>query len=152
VLAVVAHYRTAPDACDLVAAVLARHPAASRAEPGHLPFEASRSIHDPGRFVLDEACTSEDASQAHRNSPHSAQNAGRVREGYDFVAWASASAEKLWRETEDRLPDALAAMDAGTLLGARYELYEFSQDKQDEKRFTASRLHTATSRISHNAP
>jgi quinol monooxygenase YgiN len=74
-LAVVAHYRTAPDAGDLVAAVLARHPAASRAEPGHLPFEASRSIHDPGRFVLDEPCTSEDASQAHRHSPHSAQNA-----------------------------------------------------------------------------
>ena len=35
----------------------------------------------------------------------------------DFVAWASASAEKLWKETEDRLPGALAAMDAGTLLG-----------------------------------
>jgi hypothetical protein len=32
------------------------------------------------------------------------------------VAWASASAEKLWKETKDRLPDALAAMDAGTLL------------------------------------
>jgi hypothetical protein len=33
----------------------------------------------------------------------------------NFVGWASASAEKLWKETEDRLPDALAAMDAGTL-------------------------------------
>lgn len=32
------------------------------------------------------------------------------------MAWASASAEKLWKETEDRLPDALAALDAGTLL------------------------------------
>ena len=32
------------------------------------------------------------------------------------MAWASASAEKLWKETEDR-PDALAAMDAGTLFG-----------------------------------
>ena len=31
------------------------------------------------------------------------------------MAWASASAERLWKETEDRLPDALAAMDAGTL-------------------------------------
>ena len=35
----------------------------------------------------------------------------------DFVAWAPASAEKLWKETEDRMPDALAAMDAGTLFG-----------------------------------
>ena len=33
----------------------------------------------------------------------------------NFVAWASASAERLWKETEDRLPGALAAMDAGTL-------------------------------------
>ncbi len=35
----------------------------------------------------------------------------------NFVAWASASVEKLWKETEDRLPDALASMDAGTLFG-----------------------------------
>lgn len=35
----------------------------------------------------------------------------------NFVPWASASVERLWKETEDKLPDALAAMDAGTLLG-----------------------------------
>ena len=35
----------------------------------------------------------------------------------NFVAWASASVERLWKETEDGLPDALAAMDAGTLFG-----------------------------------
>ena len=35
----------------------------------------------------------------------------------NFVAWASASVERLWKETEDKLPDALAAMDAGTLFG-----------------------------------
>ena len=33
----------------------------------------------------------------------------------NFVAWASASVERLWKETEDRLQDALAATDAGTL-------------------------------------
>jgi hypothetical protein len=33
----------------------------------------------------------------------------------NFVAWASASVERLWKRTEDRLPDALAAMDTGTL-------------------------------------
>jgi quinol monooxygenase YgiN len=59
-LAVVAHYRTAPAAGDFVAPVLARHAAASRAEPGCLPSEASTSIDDPGRFVLYEACTSKD--------------------------------------------------------------------------------------------
>lgn len=35
----------------------------------------------------------------------------------NFVAWASASVERLWKETEDGLRDALAAMDAGTLFG-----------------------------------
>jgi hypothetical protein len=36
----------------------------------------------------------------------------------NFVAYASASAERLWKETEDKLPDALAAVDDGTLLGS----------------------------------
>jgi Protein of unknown function (DUF4238) len=35
----------------------------------------------------------------------------------NFVAWGSASVERLWKKIEDRLPDALAAMDAGTLFG-----------------------------------
>jgi hypothetical protein len=36
----------------------------------------------------------------------------------NFVAYASASAERLWKETEDKLPDALAAVDDGTLLSS----------------------------------
>jgi len=35
----------------------------------------------------------------------------------NFVASASASVERPRKETEDRLPDALAAMDTGTLFG-----------------------------------
>jgi hypothetical protein len=35
----------------------------------------------------------------------------------NFVAWASGSVERLWKETEDRLPDAMTAMDTGTLSG-----------------------------------
>jgi quinol monooxygenase YgiN len=77
-LAVAAHHRTAPHAGDFAAAAPARHPAASRAEPGHLPSEASTSIHDPGRFVLYKACTSQDVFQAHRTSTHFAQNAGHA--------------------------------------------------------------------------
>jgi hypothetical protein len=42
---------------------------------------------------------------------------GGCAKANNFVAWASASVERLWKETEDRLPDALAAMDAGTLFG-----------------------------------
>jgi hypothetical protein len=47
-----------------------------------------------------------------RHQPVGADGCAKVD---DFVAWASASIEALWKETEDRLPDALAAMDAGTL-------------------------------------
>jgi hypothetical protein len=36
----------------------------------------------------------------------------------NFVAYASASAERLWKETEDKLPDALAAVDDGSLLSS----------------------------------
>jgi len=33
----------------------------------------------------------------------------------DFISYASGSAERLWKQTEDRLHDALAALDSGTL-------------------------------------
>jgi hypothetical protein len=36
----------------------------------------------------------------------------------NLVVYASASAERLWKETEDKLPDALASVDDGTLLGS----------------------------------
>jgi hypothetical protein len=48
-----------------------------------------------------------------RHLPLGPEGCGKVR---NFVPWGSASAEQLWKETEDRLDDALAAMDAGTLL------------------------------------
>jgi hypothetical protein len=48
-----------------------------------------------------------------RHHPLGPDGCGKVR---NFLPWASASAEQLWKETEDRLSDALAAMDAGTLL------------------------------------
>lgn len=47
-----------------------------------------------------------------RHRPIGADGCAKVD---NFVGWASASVEKLWKETEDRLPEALAAMDAGTL-------------------------------------
>ena len=47
-----------------------------------------------------------------RHRPVGADGCAKVD---NFVGWASASVEALWKETEDRLPDALAAMDAGTL-------------------------------------
>jgi hypothetical protein len=40
----------------------------------------------------------------------------------DFLTYASASAERLWKETEDRLPDALSALEDGTLLTKREQV------------------------------
>jgi Protein of unknown function (DUF4238) len=37
----------------------------------------------------------------------------------DFLTYSSASAEHLWKETEDRLPEALNALEDGTLLSKR---------------------------------
>lgn len=54
------------------------------------------------------------AYPAGRHQPVGPDGCGKVD---DFVAWASASAERLWKETEDQLPGALAALDAGTVLG-----------------------------------
>jgi hypothetical protein len=48
---------------------------------------------------------------------HRLVGAGGCAKAANFVAWASASAERLWKETEDKLPDALAAVDAGAPFG-----------------------------------
>jgi hypothetical protein len=48
-----------------------------------------------------------------RHQPLGPDGCGKVR---NFIPWGSASAEQLWKETEDGLSDALAAMDAGALL------------------------------------
>lgn len=69
-LTVVARYRTQPGAGDRVAEVLARHVAATRAEPGCVQFEASRSREDPDEFVLFEKYVDEAAFEAHRVSTH----------------------------------------------------------------------------------
>jgi hypothetical protein len=45
-----------------------------------------------------------------RHQPLGPDGCGKVR---NFIPWGSASAEQLSKETEDRLSDALAAMDAG---------------------------------------
>lgn len=50
-----------------------------------------------------------------RHRPLGPDGCGKVP---DFVPYASASMEQLWKETEDKLHDALAAVDNGTLLGS----------------------------------
>jgi Protein of unknown function (DUF4238) len=47
-----------------------------------------------------------------RHRPLGPDGCGKVP---NFVSYASASMERLWKETEDKLPDALLALDAGVL-------------------------------------
>ena len=69
-VAIVVHYQAQPGRADEVAALLARHTAATRAEPGNLDFVALRSSEDPDSFVLYERYESEEAFKAHQASPH----------------------------------------------------------------------------------
>jgi len=69
-VALIVHYQAKPGMGDEVAALLARHTAATRAEPGNLDFVALRGTEDPDSFVLYERYESADAFKAHQASPH----------------------------------------------------------------------------------
>jgi len=69
-VALIVHYQALAGRGDEVAALLARHTAATRAEPGNLDFIALRSSEDPDAFVLYERYESTDAFKAHQASPH----------------------------------------------------------------------------------
>jgi len=69
-VALVVHYQAQPGKGDEVAALLARHTAATRAEPGCRDFVALRGSEDPDSFVLYERYDDEDAFKAHQASPH----------------------------------------------------------------------------------
>ncbi len=69
-LTVIARYRTEPGQGGAVAGTLARHTAATRAEPGCLRFSAHRSQSDPDQFVLFEQYADENAFLAHRQTEH----------------------------------------------------------------------------------
>lgn len=69
-VAIVVRYQAMAGKGDEVAALLARHTAATRAEPGNLDFVALRSTEDPDAFVLYEWYTDREAFEAHQASPH----------------------------------------------------------------------------------
>ena len=50
--------------------LVAEYTAATRAEPGNLWFEWSRSLDDPSQFVLVEAFRDGEAGAAHVGAPH----------------------------------------------------------------------------------
>ncbi|MGH8825425.1 MAG: putative quinol monooxygenase [Jiangellaceae bacterium] len=69
-LIVVARYVVAEGNESTVTRLLRENAEASRAEPGCLEFSVYQDIDDPRAFLLYERYTSEDAFQAHRQTPH----------------------------------------------------------------------------------
>jgi quinol monooxygenase YgiN len=69
-IALVVYYQALPGKGDEVAGLLARHTAATRAEPGCRDFVALRGTEDRDSFVLYERYDSADAFTAHQASPH----------------------------------------------------------------------------------
>jgi len=69
-VAIVVRYQATKGRGDEVATLLARHAAATQAEPGNLDFVALRSFEDLDAFVLYERYADSDAFEAHTASPH----------------------------------------------------------------------------------
>ena len=67
---IVVKFTTKPEWSDRFLDLVHDFTAATRAEPGNLWFEWSRSIDDPDTFVLVEAFADDDAAGAHVNSEH----------------------------------------------------------------------------------
>jgi len=96
VLTVIARYRTQPGAGDAVAAILAKHVAATRAEQGCVQFDACRSHDDPDEFVLYEKYLDEKAFETHRRTAHFAT----YIEGQTIPLLL----ERTWQRYEDLAP------------------------------------------------
>ena len=67
-------HTAAAGAADAVRQLLARHAAASRAEPGCLQFDAHQGIDNPDEFALVERHGLQAAFAEHRRTPHFRRN------------------------------------------------------------------------------
>ena len=67
---ITAKFRILPEHADAWPEISAEFTAATRAEPGCLWFDWSRSVDDPTEFVLVEAFRDSDAGAAHVGSAH----------------------------------------------------------------------------------
>ena len=75
---ITAKFPVRPEYADEWPRIAADFTAATRAEPGNLWFEWSRSVEDPHEFVLVEAFTDEGAA-AHVQTPHFQQGLEAMR-------------------------------------------------------------------------
>ena len=67
---IVVKFKTKPELTERFVELVTPFTTATRAEPGNLWFEWSRSIDEPDTFVLVEAFADDDAAGAHVNSEH----------------------------------------------------------------------------------
>jgi quinol monooxygenase YgiN len=70
VIFIVVKFETKPEWAQRWPQLVAEFTEATRAEPGNLWFEWSRSLDDPNVYVLVEAFRDGDAGSAHVNSDH----------------------------------------------------------------------------------
>jgi quinol monooxygenase YgiN len=70
VIFIVVKFPIRPDQSDQWLSRVADYTAATRAEPGNIMFEWSRSVDDPTEYVLVEAFRDAEAGQAHVNTDH----------------------------------------------------------------------------------
>lgn len=67
---IVVKYQVKPEFADVFIEHTAEFTEATRAEPGNLWFEWSRSVESPDEFVLVEAFADDEAASAHVGSEH----------------------------------------------------------------------------------
>ncbi|MET8000204.1 putative quinol monooxygenase [Nonomuraea glycinis] len=67
---ITAKFRVLPESADRFGEITAEFTRATRAEPGCLWFDWSRSLDDPAEYVLVEAFRDGDAGAAHVQSEH----------------------------------------------------------------------------------
>ena len=76
---IVVKFPVAPEHAESFMDHTAEFTAATRAEPGNLWFDWSRSVEDPNEFVLVEAFLDDEAAAAHVNSEHFAKGLDSIR-------------------------------------------------------------------------
>ena len=69
-IVITAKFRPKPEFVEQWPSIVAEFTAATRAEPGCLWFDWSRSLDDPGEYVIVEAFKDGEAGAAHVNAPH----------------------------------------------------------------------------------
>ncbi|MGB3602338.1 putative quinol monooxygenase [Gordonia sp. (in: high G+C Gram-positive bacteria)] len=75
---IVVKFQVKPESAETWPAIVADFTAATRAEPGNLWFDWSRSVEDPNEYVLVEAFT-DDGAGPHVSSDHFAKGLEAMR-------------------------------------------------------------------------